>query len=639
LDLAYIFTNMRNSLLSKKVLIATAFLPFSLVILSAQSHNAIPVTETALYDFLEIARIRGLTGSIRATRPYAKSLVAATLHEIEGKKDRLSAHEQSVLEDMIERYAVDTNKAFNLDGDVRISHDIFPTTFGAYIRGKMSLDAGEEDSLGANGLVGAYIKGDIGEYVSWGIDASAGGFLVDNYDTKRSYGPKGWTPYSYTKIWDGGLHPITRLSSFVQMPTSPSVGYSYSPEIAAAFWDNRVSLRFGRIRHHWGIGEGSLQLDLGARPFFAYEWNISPFKQVSITSIAGILEYGENFRNHKDYHIKYTSREQQNMFSALHVEVTPLNWLYLSFFDAVVYVKRPEWGYIFPIMSRFLSQNNSGDFDNLMMGGTIGLSWPGILQTYFSVYLDEARFTAGDFFHNPANMYSFQAGIKVPIPGIPWSNLTLQYTKIEPFTYTHYYYVDSPWFTPPDAADDNGRTGKPNGVPDYAMDTGYMNGGESLGYGLEPNSDELMLKLTSHFRRGITWSGEYRMIRHGFPGSVPESVDGSSFDAWGFSPKKEDPKEGEVVITPDNDPNGAYSGKKKNFLCDGIYEWFHIVTLGGTLDTRLWNEPVQFGLQYSFVALYYTDFKKRGNFRPINNSSYPNEYRNILTISVGVSPY
>lgn len=615
---------------SKKSLIATAFLLLSLTPLSAQSHNTIPITETALYDFLDIAGIRGFTGPLRATKPYAKSLVSAILYEIEDKKNKLSAHEQLILEDLIERYAVDADEAFNLDGDVRISHNIFPTTFGAYIRGEMSLDLGKEDSLGVNGLIGAYIKGDIGEYISWGIDATAGGFLVDDYDTSKSYGPEGWTPYSYTKIWDGGLHPISSLSSFEQMPTSPSVGYSYSPEIAAALWNNRVSLRFGRIRHNWGIGEGSLQLDPGARPFFAFEFNITPFKRISISSITGILEYGENFRNHKDYHIEYTSREQQNMFSALHVEVTPLDWLYLSFFDAVVYLKRSEWGYAFPFMSRFLNQNNAGDFDNLMMGGTIGFSWPGFLRAYLSIYLDEARFTAGDFFHNSANMYSFQAGVKVPIPGIPWSNLSLQYTKIEPFTYTHYYHVDSPWYTPPDNAGDNGRTGEPNGVPDYAMDTGYMNNGESLGYGLEPNSDEIMLKLTSHFRRGVTWSGEYRMIRHGFPGSVP----GSSFDAWGFSPKKETKK-----VTPGNDSKGAYSGNKKDFLRDGIYEWFHIISLGGTLDTRLWNEPVQFGLQYSFVTLYYTDFKERGHFRPINSSSYPNTFRNIVTISIGVSPY
>lgn len=637
MDLVYIFTGMISRLPNKRKLIATAFLLISPLVLSSQSHNAIPVTEEALYNFLEIANIRGLTGPLRATRPYAKSHIAKILYEIEEKKDKLNAHEQSVLEELIEHYVIDADKAFNLDGDVRISHDIFPTTFGAYIRGEMSLDMGSEDSLGVNGLVGAYIKGDIGEHVSWGIDATMGGFLVDDYDTEKSYGPEGWTPYSYTKIWDGGLHPIFSLSSFEQMPTSPSAGYSYSPEIAAAFWDNRLGLRFGRIRHSWGMGEGSLQLDSNARPFFAFEWNISPFKQVSVSSITGILEYGENFRNYKDYHIEYTSREQQNMFSALHVEVTPLDWLYLSFFDAVVYFKRPEWGYVFPLMSKFLSQNNTGDFDNLMMGGTVGLSWPGILRTYFSVYLDEARFTAGDFFHNPANMYSFQAGVKLPIPGIPWSKLTLQYTKIEPFTYTHYYYVDSPWYTPPDAAGDDGRTGESNGVPDYAMDTGYMNGGESLGYGLEPNSDEIMLKLTSHFRRGITWSGEYRMIRHGLPASVP----GSSFDAWGFSPKREvlSPGEEAEIVTPGNDPEGAYSGKKKNFLRDGIYEWFHIVNLGGTLDTRIWNEPVQFGLQYSFVALYYTDFKERGSFRPINSSSYPNTFRNILTISIGVSPY
>jgi len=604
----------------KLLLICILFLISSFA-LSAQTHNAVPVTETALYEFLDIARIRGLLGPLPQAKPYARSLIARALYEIETHRSQLGVHEQAVLEDLIERYAVNEDKPFNLDGDVRIDDDIFPITFGAYLRGDVSTDLGDfKNSLGGNGIVGLYAQGDMGHFFSWGVDMTMGAFLVDDYNTDYSYGPTGWEPYSYTKTWDGGIHPISQLSGFRQMPTSLSVGYSFQPEIDASFWENRVDLRFGRLRHEWGVGEGSLQLDAGGRPFFGIEGTFNPFKWISMSALTGVLEYGENYRNHLDYGIGTTAREQQNMFTALQVELNPLDWLYMSFFDAGIYLKRPEWGYVFPFMSKFLSQNNTGDFDNLMMGGTLGLSWPGIFRTYFSVYLDEARFTTDDFFHNPANMYSFQAGLKAPIPGIPLSNLTIQYTKIEPFTYTHYYYDDAPWYTPVDADD--------NGHPDYGMDTGYMNGGESLGYGLEPNSDEIMIKLGSHFRRGITWNGGYRMIRHGFPGSVS----GSTFDAWGFSP--------DGSLSPGTDPDGAYySGATKDFLKDGVYEWFHILSLGGTLDMRIWNEPVQLGLDYSFVYLYYTDYSTNGHFKPLDTSVFPNTIRNIITFTIGVSPY
>lgn len=606
----------------RKLVIAGFLFTTLLASLTAQSHNAVPVTEVALYDFLELAQIRGLLRVLPSAKPYPRSLVVRSLYEVDTHRSRLSPHEQAVLDDLIERYAEDVDKPFLQDWDVRIEDDVFPTKIGAYLTGIVSTDLGNfTDSLGGMGILGFYIQGDMGRHVSWGIDFSGGLFLADDYDTAYNYGPAGWEPYTFTKTWDGGLHPISSLSSFTQMPTSLSGGYTFEPEIAASFWDNRLDLRFGRLRHDWGIGEGSLFLDAGARPFFGIETTMSPFKWINLSAMTGVLEYGENFRNHASYSIWKTAQEQQNMFSVLQIDVNPVDWLHISIFDAAIYLKRPELGYVFPFMSRFISQNNTGDFDNLMLGGTLGLSWPGVFRTYFSFYLDEARFDEPNFFHDPANMYSFQAGIKVPIPGLPWSNLTVQYTKIEPFTYTHYYYKDSPWYTPVDSDND--------GHPDYAMDTGYMNGGESLGYGLEPNSDEIMLQLNSHFRRGITWMGRYRMIRHGFPGSV----NGSTFDAWGFDP-------GDDTITSGTDLNGAYHpGATKDFLKDGIYEWFHIFSLGGTLDMRIWNEPVQFGLNYSFVYLYYTDYSTNGHFKPLDNAAFPNTIRNIITISVSVSPY
>lgn len=593
----------------------------ALLPLVAQSFNAVPVTQTDLYDLLDIAQIRGLCRPLSATKPYSVSLIASRLQEINKKRRDLSEAERIVLDDYLERYVEQKDKPFTEDGNIRIESEHFPTTIGGYIGGQVSTDLGNfADSLGGSMFIGAFARGDAGRYVSWGMDFSGGLFLVDDYDTAMSYGPTGYEPYTYTKEWDGGLHPISSLSSFEQMPTSLSGGYQFMPELAAGFFENRISLRFARNRHDWGIGEGNLFLSSTARPFFSMEANFAPFDWISISSLTGVLEYGENYRNHESYHIQRTSQEQQNMYSVLQIETNPFDWLYLSFFDAAVYFKRLELGYIFPHMSKFLSQNNTGDFDNLMMGGTLGLSWPGLFRTYFSVYLDEARFNSSDFFGNYANMYSYQLGLEMPIPSIPWSTLILQYTKIEPYTYTHYYYTSAPGYSPPDSDGD--------GHPDYAMDNGYMNGGENLAYNLEPNSDELMLLFRSQIRRGFSFRTHYRMVRHG----DPSTTYGSTYDAWGYDVS--DP-----LITPDTDPQGAYgNGERKNFLKDGHYEWYHIISLGGTLDTRQWGEPVQFDLSYTLIFLYYTNWNASG-WAPVNSSAYPNQIRNVVTFSVSVSPW
>jgi hypothetical protein len=282
----------------KKVFLIIILLTVASVGLTAQTHNAIPVTEYALYEFLDIAQIRGLLRPLPAARPYARSLVARSLYEINNRRSTLSPYEQEVLEDFIERYADDPDLPFNIDGDFRLEHDVFPTRFGGYLKGTISTDLGRiKESFGGSAVLGGYVKGDLGRFVSWGIDLSFGAFLVDDYDTSYNYGPAGFEPYTYTKTWDGGLHPISSLSSFVQMPTSLSFGYTYAPEIAFSFFDNRLDLRFARMRHDWGIGEGSLVLDAGARPCFGFFTKINPLKMIYLSALVGGLGGGGNCRD------------------------------------------------------------------------------------------------------------------------------------------------------------------------------------------------------------------------------------------------------------------------------------------------------------------------------------------------------
>ena len=258
---------------------------------------------------------------------------------------------------------------------------------------------------------------------------------------------------------------------------------------------------------------------------------------MNFSFLTGTLDYGETFRTTDDYNIKDTAETQQNMFSVLQIELMPADWLYISAYDGGVYLKRTELGYAMPLMSRFFNQNSVGDFDNLAMGGSLVLTKKGLGKFYTAVFLDEAKFNKPDFFGNYGNMYSYQLGVKGPVPGMPLTSATLQYTKIEPFTYTHYTVEDSPWYS------------------GLNMETGYMNGGESLGYGLEPNSDELMLRLKSLPRKGLSFEGGYRMVRHG-------TNVGSYYDSWGYD-------ESDPSINQDNDPDGAYNRDERQGLPEG----------------------------------------------------------------------
>lgn len=616
--------------MKKSILLVFAILLALSASLTAQSHNAVPLSDTAIYDFLNKAEMKGYTSQLRAARPYPRSMVISLLEDIKKYESKMRPAERGVFREFYNDYVIDDDKAIWQDGDLRFEHEVFPIKAGvsAEIIGKAKLN--DLKSSGLDSTARASLTGDAGKHVSYGLDIYGGLYKVDDYDTSLetgSYGPTAWVPYTYTKSWDGGARPLSNTSSFSSMPTELSFGYGLDTEIAASFWDNSLDLRFGRLRREWSRSEGSLFLDAQARPFMGFDGVFSPWKWVNLSFLTGSLEYGETFRNYEDYSIKGTARTQQNMLSMFQLELIPTDWLYIAITDSASYLKRSEMGYAFPFMPPLLYQLYVGDFDNSLFGGTIEFRKKGLGKVYGSLLLDEFRPGHGAF-TDYRNMMSFMGGVEAVIPGMSWTTATVQYTKIEPFTYTHYYVSNSPWYY------------------DLEMETGYLNSGESLGYGLEPNSDELMLKLESQPHKGVTATFGYKMIRHG-------TNSGSTFDSWGgngwltdedgnYLDENGNPTtiEGEyVALNPDNDPNGAYGrDDDKNFLKDAVYEWFHIFSLGGSWDLSSRGTPIEFGLNYDYVLKYYTDYEDTANFKPINSGVFSNENNHLVTLSLTVYP-
>ncbi|MDC7235681.1 MAG: hypothetical protein PQJ58_20830 [Spirochaetales bacterium] len=616
--------------MKKSILLTGALLLFLTAGLAAQTHNAVPLSDAALYQFLEQAEMKGYTGRLRAVRPYPRSLVVSVLEDMKRYESKMSSLEKGVYQEFYDKYVVDEDLPILQDGDFRVEGDVFTLKAGADADIHAQAKLNDVKASGGEVIANVHLQGDVGPAVSWGLDLGGGVYVADEYDTETSNGPTAWAPNSYTKLWDGGIHPIDSLNNYAAMPDGIAFGYSYDTEIAASFWDNAVDIRFGRLRRDWGIGEGNLFLSGTARPFTGFEGAINPWDWFNFSFLTGTLEYGESFRNVDDYNIKRTSRTQQNMFSILQLEIMPTDWLYFSLTDSAVYMKRPEMGYLNPLYSQFFYQNNVGDFDNMAMGGTIALKKAGWGKAYFTAFLDEARFNHPDFFGNYANMYSYQTGVEAVIPGLPWTTALLQYTKVEPFTYTHYTVNSAPWYYGLD------------------METDYLNNGENLGYNLEPNSDELMLKFRSQPKRGVTAEFGYKMIRHGTnPGSYFSAwgsgwltdADGNYIDENGTIIDEEDLETDGVALTPDNDPNGAYGQEgRKDFLKDAVYEWFHVFTLGGSWDLSSRGTPIAFGANYDFVFKYFSDYQSSGNFKPINSGAYKNQFDHLVSLTMTIYP-
>jgi len=216
------------------------------------------------------------------------------------------------------------------------------------------------------------------------------------------------------------------------------------------------------------------------------------------------------------------------------------------------------------------------------MGADIAVTIAPWARWYFSVFLDEIEIgTIDELFANPKNQFAFYTGFNIPIPILSFSEITLQYTKIEPYCYTHY----------------------PQGYNFFnsAININYTNDGENIGYHLPPNSDEILVKFSTILTPETSAILKYQLIRHG-----------TGLHANGDI-------EGDIGIWLDY--NNLASYPDKNFLNDGVYEWIQAATIEGSYSFKEW--PIKLTAGYSFVYAL--------NFQNIADNT---EIKNIISLKV-----
>lgn len=617
--------------------------------LAAQSHTAVPLGDP-IYYVIEQAQLKGLCPVLSEAKPYSQHKIKGIINtilsaEAELPWSALSSSEKAILQQTLASF--EKEEGWNwLTGETYQEHTTksgITMTFNAGASWQSvasgSYEFQEKDfEWGTDNWGVAFVGGDMGSFFSWNFSAGGGlmkaprkelgtaytfyeGFENKDIDPARKdqnkeyivfSEPTTFFPYTYQKNWDGSIFKGDSLSSsgFYEWPYGLSLGYQMNGEMAVSFLDDAIFVRAGRLQREWAAGTNgsSLVLNAVARPFFGVEANFEPFNWLRMSTLTGILEY-YNMNG-----ISVSSATFQNAFAIGMAEANYKNYLHFSFGSSAVFPKRFELGYSFPLLSRFFYQNNVGDFDNLAMFATLILQYPGIGKIWGSAYVDEMDLTSPAFFSQDRNMHAVQVGISaaLPIPKLAFSNFTFQYTKIEPYVYTHQL-VKTPWYD------------------DIWMEEPYMNNGVSLGYYLPPNSDELKFRFESSVIKGGTFRfhAQYQMIRHGAEyGS--RAVDGSGLNS-------------QLDTTGRNDKEGKPE-LWKYFLHDGAYQWQHIFKVGGSFDMQGLNIPVSMFCDMGVVYSYYTDIDGIPNsaqkypIHRINTSEYPTQTQFITTVGFKIYP-
>lgn len=582
----------------KKNLLLLCLFCLSAVPLLAQQHISVPLNDP-VYKVIDNALIKNYISPLPTAKPYSRAVILDALYEMI-RSPQISAMEKSAAEGLIARFESRKTDPWYQRGGYRYDSEYAPdkTTENPSATEESDREEGsgssatgdkedgeeagsfkEKKSVYTTVEVGGswqsradfgafnndavfstenwlelYLQGDLSEYFSYRIQAAMG-FTVLNLNA--------YAPYTFSKSWDGYQFPMKDGSALTGFTEEPAVALQIMPELSLALWDKKLKFNFSRIRRDWGPGDGNLMISGTARPFMGFDMHLNPVDWFNLSFVVGVLEFDSTSGG-----IKGGAMNLQNAYTATMLELFGGEWVYFSLMSSVVWPKRFELGYGHPGMLGILYQNMIGDFDNLQFGAQFGFNFPKYLKFYAGWFIDEMKFT-DNFTHLDRNMYSWQIGGRLAVPGAPFTTVSLQYTKVEPYMYTHPT-TTTPWYDKP-------------------MNTTYINHGEPLGYKLDPNSDELKLKIEMMPLWYLNASLMYRMIRHGI------SADGSTYTDY---------------LNYSGDLNGAKPGDLywKDFLKDGVYEWIHSVGLQAELDLRFVNVPIALGAGYTFYYRYLTEY-------------------------------
>jgi len=633
--------------------------------LSAQTHTAVPLGHP-VYHVIEQAQMRGLLRSIPSARPYSRAQVLTFITEIlnadaDRRFGRLTLEERRILQqfqrelnpprdglDWVrgtysgEQYRNDIYFSWEVGfgSDIGFGIGFFPIA-GGYSGGSAGFEGANHPGSGDvftsldMGVLNLHWKGDMGRHMSYGASISGrvmriprsvmGTFYSDPWsgwhdptDDIRPGSrrvtvfsePHTYFPFSHRKRWDGFVWATTDVNNRGQLawPDQVSIGYTFMPEFAATGLGGNVFFRVARLEREWGAmtRNSSLILSESAQPFLGMELITQPFHRMKFSAITGVLEYHNSgiFPGNRA-EITRAAGTFQNAFSIVMAE---LNWqnLHIGMGSTAIWPRRFELGYVFPWMDNFLYQNNIGDFDNMALFLNIQGRHPALGKAWFSLFLDEMDF-ARPFFQKSRMMFAFQFGASrhIPIRRLPFSTITVSYTKIEPFNYTHNR-IQTPWHG------------------DAWMEQNYVNFGRSLGSYLPPNSDEILIRFETlpcpHSRLRL----QYQLIRHG-AAFGNRAVAGSSI--WS-------------ELDPRTDERHA---QRKHFLRDGAYQWMNILRLRGDYSFTGSNVPIRVFAEIGGVYSFFTDIRGEPNsgrysFRRINTPQYPRTLHFIASMGVQIFP-
>ncbi len=265
---------------------------------------------------------------------------------------------------------------------------------------------------------------------------------------------------------------------------SPEQGYpqSISEDSSRIIWDQSVSylrldiksiqFEFGRNHVKWGPSSfGGLMLSDQLPAMDLFRMHI-PVGRAHFTSLHG----------------KLASQFKQKYISAHRVDLSVNPHLNIGIAESVIYGNRGlEWAYLNPVLPYLVAEHTLGDKDNLAIGMDFDWRFKPGGKLYGEFFIDDL-FAPWEILSDYwGNRLAFTlGGILIDLFGIDNTTFMLEYTRIEPYVYTHKDSVNT-----------------------------YQHYNYSLGKQLHPNSDQWIFSVEKMLHRNVIARLRYTRNRHG----------------------------------------------------------------------------------------------------------------------------
>jgi len=447
--------------ITRLVLLFLFFLSYPITLFS-QSVN-VPLEHWA-YEFLDRMQTRGFIDSrlLTFSRPYSRRDVAGMLAEIDTKiksnEITLSSTERSILEQLKGEFAEELSSTNIIvqeryherhltqwqEENNQISIDLLFNQ-NLDIKSGNQYENTEKISLSTwGGTIRGQFKDDFGFYLMAKNTLIKGkDIFQENFDLAQG------------------------------TPITISGENAYSDEASAYFmwrlpW---FHLELGRDRIQWGPGvRGQLMVSANNPYFDMFKINVQ-FKGFTFTSVHG----------------KLNSSTGSKFLAAHRLELRLSPQLILGASESVIYGNRNvETMYINPLMVYHVAEHHLGDRDNNAMSIDL-VAFPIMNHKWtFELFIDD--FTTAE---NPltyyGNKFAFLTGWQWTNPiGLSNTDFFLEYTRIEPYVYTHKEQINT-----------------------------YKNYDQSIGHWLGQNADNLFFKINHWLNRNLKFAFIIEKIRQG----------------------------------------------------------------------------------------------------------------------------